>query len=221
MTTSDEREPISARRFHEAAGVDQWRVLFAGAQSFWRTGSLAQAVTFTTEVAAAVADLARQPDLDLRPGGVTVCTSRPDGRLDAVDVEIAQRVSEAARRIGLEPDPAVLRVINLAVAQAPDVDVRPFWNAALGYDDLGDEDSIDPLRRNPSLWFHELRSGASKRGRTHIDVSLPAELAAARVEAAIAAGGRMVDDSHAPQWWTIASPDNHGVDIAGWTDTQG
>jgi 4a-hydroxytetrahydrobiopterin dehydratase len=36
--------------------------------------------------------------------------------------------------------------------------------------------------------------------------------------AALAAGGRMVDDSHAPDRWTIASPDNHGVDIAGWAD---
>ncbi len=40
----------------------------------------------------------------------------------------------------------------------------------------------------------------------------------ARVAAAIAAGGRVVDDSHAPGWWTLASPDNHGVDIAAWPD---
>ncbi len=32
------------------------------------------------------------------------------------------------------------------------------------------------------------------------------------------AGGRLADDSHAPQWWTFASPDNHGVDIAAWGD---
>ena len=41
-----------------------------------------------------------------------------------------------------------------------------------------------------------------------------------RVQAAIAAGGRIVDDRYAPKWWTIASPDNHGVDIAGWADTE-
>ena len=54
------------------------------------------------------------------------------------------------------------------------------------------------------------------RGRTHIDVSVPADQAEQRVKAAVAAGGRIVDDSGAPKWWTIASPDNHGVDIAGW-----
>jgi hypothetical protein len=26
-------------------------------------------------------------------------------------------------------------------------------------------------------------------------------------------------DSYAPAWWTLASPDNHGVDVAAWTDT--
>jgi hypothetical protein len=28
----------------------------------------------------------------------------------------------------------------------------------------------------------------------------------------------MADDSHAPEYWTLASPDNHGVDIAAWPD---
>jgi 4a-hydroxytetrahydrobiopterin dehydratase len=212
---------LTAKQFHEAEGVSDWRVLFGGAMSYWRTDSYAQGVAFTAAVAATVGDLARQPDLDIRPGGVFVRTSRADGRLDEVDVEIAQRVTAAAATLALEADPTQLQVINIAVAQGAGVDVRPFWNAALGYDDLGDEDSIDPLRRNPSLWFHELRSGAPGRGRTHIDISLPAEEAEARVAAAVAAGGRIVDDSHAPQWWTLASPENHGVDVAGWTDVDG
>jgi 4a-hydroxytetrahydrobiopterin dehydratase len=28
----------------------------------------------------------------------------------------------------------------------------------------------------------------------------------------------MVDDSHAPESWTPAPPENHGVDIAAWPD---
>ena len=55
------------------------------------------------------------------------------------------------------------------------------------------------------------------RGRVHIDVSVPREIAVARVEAAVAAGGRVVD-SHDAEWWTLASPDNHGVDLAAWPD---
>ena len=52
----------------------------------------------------------------------------------------------------------------------------------------------------------------------HIDVSVPADQAEARVAAALAAGGRLADDTHVPNWWTLASPENHGVDIAAWPD---
>ena len=31
----------------------------------------------------------------------------------------------------------------------------------------------------------------------------------------------LADDSHAPHWWTLASPENHGVDIAAWPDVEG
>ena len=75
------------------------------------------------------------------------------------------------------------------------------------------------MRRGPQLSFQPIDRGSW--GRTHIDVSGPATYAQARVDAALAAGGRLVDDSHAPAWWTLALPDNHGIDIASWTDTHG
>jgi 4a-hydroxytetrahydrobiopterin dehydratase len=49
-------------------------------------------------------------------------------------------------------------------------------------------------------------------------VSVPADQAEARVAAALEAGGRLADGTHVPQWWTLASPENHGVDIAAWPD---
>jgi hypothetical protein len=109
-------------------------------------------------------------------------------------------------------------VVGIAVAHGAGVDVRPFWAAALGYDDLGDEDAIDPRRRNPHLWFHELDPPHPGRGRVPIDVYVPADQIEARIAAALAAGGRVADDSHAPEYWSLASPDNHGVDIAAWPD---
>ena len=38
------------------------------------------------------------------------------------------------------------------------------------------------------------------------------------VAAALEAGGRLADGAHVPHWWTLASPGNHGVDIAAWPD---
>ena len=70
------------------------------------------------------------------------------------------------------------------------------------------------------MWFHEVDPPRPGRGRTHIDVSVPADQAEKRLKAALAGGGRLVRGSDEDRSWTIASPDNHGVDIAGWADFQ-
>jgi len=207
--------------FHATPGVEDWRVLFWGAHVYYATDSFAQGAAFVAEIATITQAVGHECDVDLRPQGVTVKTfTRRDGALSAKDAVLAVEISAAAHRLGLQPDPSKLVVIGIAVAQGEGVDTRPFWEAVSGYDRLYDEDLIDPTRRNPHLWFHELSPAKPGRGRTHIDVSVPADQAEKRVKAAIAAGGRIVDDSAAPKWWTIASPDNHGVDVAGWADSQ-
>ncbi|KQP70724.1 hypothetical protein ASF40_10765 [Microbacterium sp. Leaf288] len=214
-----EVETISPVAFHASEGVADWRVLYWGAHAFFRAESLSHGARLVAEVAAIAEGLDHYPDVDLRPEGVFVKTfSRRDGALSRTDADLAASVSRAARELGLEADPSVLTVVGIAVAQGPDSHVRPFWSAALGYDPLGGEDAIDPLRRNPHVWFHPLDPPKPGRGRTHIDISVPRDQVQARVAAALAAGGRMADDSHAPEWWTLTSPDNHGVDIAAWTD---
>lgn len=190
-----------------------------GAYAFYRIGSFAEGARFAAAIAAAAEATGHFPDVDLRPEGVTIRSfSRDDGALGERDIELARRISAAARELGLEPDPSQVQAVGIAVAQDTGVDVRPFWAAALGYQYLGEVDAIDRNRRNPHLWFHELDPPKPGRGRTHIDVSVPADRAEARVAAALAAGGRIADDSQAPESWTLASPDNHGIDIAAWPD---
>jgi 4a-hydroxytetrahydrobiopterin dehydratase len=212
---------VTARAFHDARGVEAWRVLFWGAYAFYPTPSFAAGARFVDKIAEAAQAAGHYPDVDLRPEGVTIRTfSREDGALSERDIELARKVSAAARELGLEPDPSQVQAVGIAVAHDAIVDVRPFWAAALGYRYLGPEDAIDRHRRNPHLWFHELDPPKPGRGRVHIDVSVPADQAEARVEAALAAGGRIADASHAPNWWVLASPENHGVDIAAWPDTE-
>jgi 4a-hydroxytetrahydrobiopterin dehydratase len=214
---SDDR--TTARAFHAAGGVEDWRVLFWGAHAHYRIASFAEGARFVSAIAETADAAGHYPDVDLRPEGVTIRTfTRKDGGLSDRDIELAQRISALARELGLEPDPSQLQVVGIAVAQDTDADVRPFWAAVFGYEYLGAEDAIDPHRRNPHLWFHELEPPRPGRGRVHIDVSVPADQAEARVAAALATGGRIADDSNAPQAWLLASPENHGVDIAAWPD---
>ncbi len=214
---SDKR--TTARAFHDAGGVDDWRVLFWGAYAHYPTGTFAQGARLVSAIADAAEESGHYPDVDLRPEGVTVRTfTRRDGALSEKDIVLARRISVAAADLGFVADPSQLQAVGVAVAQDSDADVRPFWAAVLGYEDLGEEDAIDPHRRNPHLWFHELDPPKPGRGRLHIDLSVPADQAEARVAAALAAGGRIANDSGAPEFWTVASPDNHGIDIAAWPD---
>ena len=211
---------ITARAFHDADGVEDWRVLFSGAHAYFRVGSFGQGARFVAAIADVAETVGHFPDVDLRPEGVTVRTASGEyGALSQRDVELARRISSEARRLQVEADPSQVQVIGIAVAQDAGSDVAPFWAAVLGYRSLGaDEDVVDRHRRNPHVSFQRLRPPRPGRGRTHIDVSVPADQAEARVAAALAAGGRLADDTHAPHWWTLASPENHGVDIAAWPD---
>lgn len=207
--------------FHDSPGVEDWRVLGNGLHCRYRCASLAEGATWAADVADDARASANVPTIDLRPTSVTIRIPphwETEEFLDENDLELAQRIQASARGVGLAPDPDSLRQIQIAVAHAPGVEVQPFWRAVLGHVPLGDIDARDPEDRLPPTWFHEISGDAPGRGRTHIDVYVPADQAESIVAAAVEAGGRIADESHAPSWWTLASPDNHGVDIAPWPD---
>jgi 4a-hydroxytetrahydrobiopterin dehydratase len=212
----------TARAFHDAVGVEDWRVLFSGAHAYFQVGSFAEAARFVAAIAEVAEDVGHFPDVDVRPEGVTVRTASGEyGALSDRDVELARQISAQARKLRIEPDPSQVQVVGIAVAQDAGSDVGPFWAAALGYRSLGpNEDVVDRHRRNPHVSFQRLHPPKPGRGRTHIDVSVPADQAEARVAAALEAGGRLADGTHVPDWWTLASPENHGVDIAAWPDSE-
>jgi 4a-hydroxytetrahydrobiopterin dehydratase len=209
-------EHISAAQFHASPGTEGWHVLYGGAQTLFPTDSLVTGAAFALRIAAIADDLGREPDIDLRANCVAVRTARnPRGRLDRTDAEVARRVSEAGRAWGLAPDASQLQTLQIGVAQYPGVDTQDFWCAALGYE-LLDDVVADPLRRGPRLWFYDLDKAG--RGRTHFDIAVPNDQGESRTRAVLATGGRLSWGDDAPAWWGLASPDNHGVDIAAWGD---
>lgn len=219
---TEHAQTISSQQFHGEAGVGDWRVVSSGVQALFRASSLRHAGSLVGAVAEAAEQHGILPDIDVRPEAVIVRVPPwATGGIPEAAPRFAAAVSEAAGRLGLRADPAAIQSVSVYVAQHSDADVRPFFLAALGYVPVGDSDAIDTFRIAPDLAFNPLNEDKPNRGRTHFDVFVPASEAQARVDAAIAAGGRLVDDSHAPAWWSIASPDNHGVDIASWLDTDG
>ena len=94
----------------------------------------------------------------------------------------------------------------------------PFWRAVLGYQDVGDEDVVDPHFQGPPFWFQQMDAPRPQRNRIHIDIYVPHDQAEARFAAALAAGGHVVSDENAPGWWTLADAEGNEVDVACWPD---
>lgn len=66
--------------------------------------------------------------------------------------------------------------------------------------------------------MQELDEAKPLRHAMHIDVSVAREQVKARLEAALAAGGRIVDESQAPSHWTLADRADNRVCICAWPD---
>ncbi len=210
------REDRIAVAGFRVAAPPAWRITYAGPQVHYRAGGFVAAARLMPTVAEAAGATGVEPEVDLRPVGVTVQLRQdPDGTVPAGSTRFAGLVDAAAQDLGLEADPERVQTVSLAIAQHPDVDVRPFWTAALGYEAVG-AGAQDPIQRGPYLSFQRLdRRG---RGRSHVDVSIGADDLVRRTAAALAAGGRIADDSYAPDWIALASPENHGVDLVTWPD---
>lgn len=214
-------EPITPRQFHEAAGTEDWRVLSDGAYAVYRADSLGDGARLAAEIAALPGLRPRQPDIDLRHDSVTVRLLTVDGEFYGMttrDVDLAREISALARRLGLAPDVASVKSVLVIPGATDTAAVMPFWRAALAYEprvDTPDEDLVDPDGRGPGLWFEpmdEPRPGGF--GAIHLAVFLPHELAEQRIQAVVAAGGRVVRDDFAPAWVTLADAAGNEIDIA-------
>ena len=103
-----------------------------------------------------------------------------------------------ARAHGAVADRAAVQEVQLAIAAKPDAVDVGFWRAVLGYDRVDDDNAVDPLGHGSTVWMQDLDPAKPLRHAMHVDVSVAREQAEARLAAALAAGGRIVDDADAP-----------------------
>ncbi|SDT38036.1 alpha/beta fold hydrolase [Microlunatus soli] len=202
--------PVSVGDFLRADGLADWRSVGDRFDSHFPLPSL----TTGAELARQIAQLApggTRVDVDLRVEGITV--SIPSWGY-ARDVDLARQISTAAYDLGLSADPSKVQYVGLRIGAHVPADVLPFWQAVLGYRAKGEEDVVDPLRRLPDVQFMPTSDDLGDQMQFHLDVVVPHEQAEARVQAALAAGGRLVTDEFAPRWWTLADAEGNVVDIA-------
>jgi 4a-hydroxytetrahydrobiopterin dehydratase len=214
-------ELIQPRDFHEADGVEDWRVVGEGACAYFRTGSFAAGARLVQAIGALPELEAYHPDVDLRYGGVTVrlITIRPGYYgLSLRDIELARKISAVARELGIPADPSVLQNIQVSIDSLVGAEVLPFWRAVLGYQERGDDpgDLIDPRARGPLVYSQRISASHPRRSQIHLDVWVAHDQAEARIAAALAAGGRLVTDAHAPSWSTLEDTQGNRVCVCTW-----
>jgi 4a-hydroxytetrahydrobiopterin dehydratase len=206
------------QEFLSAEGIDDWVVLHGGATTVFRVGSLREAV----RLAEAIAGITGLEDsgvvMTIANDRLTVRLTRDIWQLAPRHIGFARTISAIAREHNVPADRAAAQEVQVAIAAKRDEIDVDFWRAVLGYVPAAEDNAVDPLGHGSTVWMQELDGSKPLRHAMHIDVSVAREQAMVRLQAALAAGGRIVDDSHAPSHWTLSDRAGNRVCIAAWPD---
>jgi 4a-hydroxytetrahydrobiopterin dehydratase len=206
------------QKFLAAEGVEDWVVLHGGVTAVFRVSSLHEAA----QLAEAIAQV---PGLEGSGALMTIAGSRLSVRLgrgvfrlEEAHIHLARAVSATAGMHGAVADRAGANEVQLAIAAKPDdIDVG-FWRAALGYAPMDEDNAVDRLGHGSTVWLQDLDGAKPLRHAMHVDVSVAHDHVEERVESALAAGGRVVDDSGAPAHWILSDRAGNRVCICAWPD---
>ncbi|MFI6344236.1 VOC family protein [Streptomyces sp. NPDC050560] len=194
-----------------------WRKLAQPLAARYRAADAPAAAAFAAAVTAA-AEAAHHTVHEIRLGGghvdVALCTvDEGTGArwVTTADLELARAVSALARERGLAAVPGEVTQVELALDAAAAPALAPFWSALLSGEarPLVTDTVFDPANRVPPVWFQDTDPHTAPRQRWHLDVWLAPEVADARIAAAVAAGGTVVDDAGAPSFTVLADPEGN------------
>jgi 4a-hydroxytetrahydrobiopterin dehydratase len=206
------------RDFLAADGVDDWVVLHGGAAAVFRCRSLGEAAQLAGAVAVVPGVEGSGILLTIADQQLAVRLSRDIWNLESRHVQLARAVSTVAREHGAVADRSAVQEVQLAISAKPDEIDLGFWRAILGYAPQAPDNSVDPLGHGSTVWMQPLDESKPLRHAMHVDVSLAQEQAETRLQGALAAGGRIVDESEAPATWILADRAGNKVCLASWPD---
>ena len=206
------------RAFLAAEGIEEWAVLHGGPTAVYRTASLAEAATLAQSIAALPGLEGTNVQLSVVSDRLTVRLTREVWKIEESHITVARAISAVAQAHSAAADRSAVHEIQVAISAKPDAIDLPFWRAVLGYAPMLGDNAIDPLGNSSTVWMQELDAAKPLRHAMHIDVSVPRDQAEGRLAAAVAAGGIIVDASHAPSYWILADRSGNKVCIAAWPD---
>jgi 4a-hydroxytetrahydrobiopterin dehydratase len=207
---------LTRQQISDAVAEHGWRLILGTVQTHVLTGSLAAGARF----AARVAELPGADDhvqLDLRDDRVVVTVwTRDEDWVLPEDIELARQITSLGFPVSAAGEPRTPQTIEIGIDALDIPAVMPFWKAVLGYVEQGSNALVDPLRSGPAVWFQQMDAPRPQRNRIHFDVVVPHEEAQARIDATIAAGGKLVYIEEAPAFWVLADPEGNEACVCTW-----
>ena len=207
-------DALTFRAVQAEEGLADWRMMFQTLETRFDSGTFDRGLELVARIGEVAAELDHHPELDLRAATLHVrLISRDVFGVTRRDLDLARRISALADDLGIDADPAAVEVVELALDTPDHAEVKPFWRAVLGYEDhpLHDREVRDLQGIGPALWFQGTDPHDEPRQRFHLAVRVPPEVAGPRIEAALAAGGTLVTDEHAPAFTVLADPQGNKV----------
>ena len=209
------------------AGIG-WRYVLGEFRTQVLTGSLPLAADVAAR-AAAVAGAQGHLRMDVRADRVLLSLQTAEiSWVTPLDAELAHRISQVAGEFRLTTQSGAgsaeersVQALAIGIDAMDIAAIRPFWKAVLGYIDEPtascDQDAlVDPFGQGPAIWFQQMDAPRPQRNRLHFDVSVPHDEAHRRIEATIAAGGKLLSDAEAPAFWVLADPEGNEACITTW-----
>ena len=207
-----------------------WRYILGWLCASVPASSLAEAAGLAiraTEAAGQDADAALW--IDVRNDGVFLALQdRAAAAVTERETRLAGQITAALRDAGYATVPGTdgtaprsVQMLELAIDAVDIPSIRPFWKAVFGYTsepgyDGQDDALIDPAGQGPAIWFQQMDAPRPQRNRIHFDISVPHDEAKARLDAALAAGGRLLSDDEAPAFWVLADAEGNEACICTW-----
>jgi len=209
----------------EAVSDLGWRYILGALRTQIPALSLTHAAEITSRtVHACTGEADEHLGLDLRPDRVHLALrTRSMNGVTQRDVDLAHRISGAVRDLGLRTEPGhrpVVQRLEIAIDAMDIHRIRPFWKAIMSYVDepgAGPEGAIvDPAEQSAPIWFQQMDRPRPQRNRIHLDISVPHDEAERRIEAALAAGGRLAYADEAPAFWVLADAEGNEACVTSW-----
>ncbi len=192
---------LTRQEMSDAVSGLGWRFVLGQVRATVPVHTLAQGAEVATWIAA---------------GDVTIDLRATEVLLATRDVELAAHITKTLREHGFDTVPGPVQALELAI-DAIDIDaIRPFWKAALAYNEDDDGALSDPSGQGPAVWFQQMEVPRPQRNRIHFDISVPHDVARARIDAALAAGGTLVSDKAAPAFWVLSDVEGNEICVCTW-----